>query len=145
MMMSVCFHPGTWVKKTRAVCRRSVFRNLLLSCPSSDHLNHVLLTKRWKTSRRRNYAVRIQMFLLLLFFSSFYRYQCYLNIIEVCLHLADAFIQSDLQCIQIIIFFLSVQYMCSLGIEPTTFALLTQCSNHWAAGTLIYYYTFSNI
>ncbi len=24
------------------------------------------------------------------------------------------------------------QYMCSLGIEPTTFALLTQCSNHWA-------------
>ncbi len=27
------------------------------------------------------------------------------------------------------------QYMCSLGIEPTTFALLTQCSNHWATGT----------
>ncbi len=26
--------------------------------------------------------------------------------------------------------------MCSLGIEPTTFALLTQCSNHWATGTL---------
>ncbi len=25
--------------------------------------------------------------------------------------------------------------MCSLGIEPTTFALLTQCSNHWATGT----------
>ncbi len=22
------------------------------------------------------------------------------------------------------------QYVCSLGIEPTTFALLTQCSNH---------------
>ncbi len=30
------------------------------------------------------------------------------------------------------------QYMCSLGIEPTTFALLTQCSNHWATGTHIY-------
>ncbi len=28
------------------------------------------------------------------------------------------------------------QYMCSLGIKPTTFALLTQCSNHWATGTL---------
>ncbi len=27
------------------------------------------------------------------------------------------------------------QYMCSLGIEPTTFALLKQCSNHWATGT----------
>ncbi len=26
--------------------------------------------------------------------------------------------------------------MCSLGIEPTTFALLTQCSSHWATGTL---------
>ncbi len=44
------------------------------------------------------------------------------------MHLADAFIQSDLQCIQVIHFF--CQYMCSLGIEPTTFALLTQCSNH---------------
>ncbi len=44
------------------------------------------------------------------------------------IHLADAFIQSNLQCIQSInIFFVS---MCSLGIEPTTFALLTQCSNH---------------
>ncbi len=34
------------------------------------------------------------------------------------MHLADAFIQSDLQCIQAIHFF---QYVCSLGIEPTTF------------------------
>ncbi len=49
------------------------------------------------------------------------------------LHLADAFIQSDLQCIQAI--HLYCQYVCSLGIEPTTFALLTQCSNHWATGT----------
>ncbi len=40
----------------------------------------------------------------------------------------------DLQCIQAI--HLYCQYMCSLGIEPTTFALLTQCSNHWATGTL---------
>ncbi len=35
------------------------------------------------------------------------------------MHLADAFIQSDLQCIQAIHFF--CQYVCSLGIEPTTF------------------------
>ncbi len=34
------------------------------------------------------------------------------------MHLADAFIQSDLQCIQVIHF---CQYLCSLGIEPTTF------------------------
>ncbi len=34
------------------------------------------------------------------------------------MHLADAFIQSDLQCIQAIHVF---QYVCSLGIEPTTF------------------------
>ncbi len=39
------------------------------------------------------------------------------------MHLADTFIQSDLQCIQVINF-----CVCSLGIEPTTFALLTQCS-----------------
>ncbi len=41
------------------------------------------------------------------------------------MHLADAFIQSDL-CIQAI--HLYCQYVCSLGIDPTTFALLTQCS-----------------
>ncbi len=52
------------------------------------------------------------------------------------MHLADAFIQSDLQCIQAI--HLYCQYVCSLGIEPTTFALLTQCSNHWATGTFLY-------
>ncbi len=43
-----------------------------------------------------------------------------------CMHLADAFIQSDLQCIQAI--HLYCQYVCFLGVEPTTFALLTQCS-----------------
>ncbi len=42
------------------------------------------------------------------------------------MHLADAFIQSDLHCIQAI--HLYCQYVCSLKIEPTTFALLTQCS-----------------
>ncbi len=35
------------------------------------------------------------------------------------MHLADTFIQSDLQCIQAIHFF--YQYVCSLGIEPMTF------------------------
>ncbi len=43
------------------------------------------------------------------------------------MHLADAFIQSDLRCIQAIHIFVST-WMCSLGIKPTTFALLTQCS-----------------
>ncbi len=42
------------------------------------------------------------------------------------MHLADAFIQSDLQLHSGYNFF--CQYVCSLGIEPTTFALLTQCS-----------------
>ncbi len=44
------------------------------------------------------------------------------------MHLADTFIQSDLQCIQAIHFF--YQYVCSLGIEPTTFWThnLMQCS-----------------
>ncbi len=40
------------------------------------------------------------------------------------MHLANAFIQSDLQGIQVI----HLLYVCSLGIEPMTFALLTQCS-----------------
>ncbi len=37
--------------------------------------------------------------------------------LDVHIHLPDAFIQSNLQCIQA----MHVLYMCSLGIEPTTF------------------------
>ncbi len=44
-----------------------------------------------------------------------------------CTYLADTFIQSNLQCYSGYTFFFC-QYVCSLGIEPTTFALLTQCS-----------------
>ncbi len=40
------------------------------------------------------------------------------------MHLADAFIQSDLHSGYTFFY----QYMCSLGIEPQPFALLTQCS-----------------
>ncbi len=43
------------------------------------------------------------------------------------MHLADAFIQRDLQCIQAVHFFIS---MCSLGIEPTTF---------YAANAMLYH------
>ncbi len=42
------------------------------------------------------------------------------------MHLADAFIQINLYPIQDIHFY--CLYVCSLGIEPTTFVLLTQCS-----------------
>ncbi len=42
------------------------------------------------------------------------------------LHLADAFIQSDLQCIQAIHFFVSMCVPWELNPQP--FALLTQCS-----------------
>ncbi len=42
------------------------------------------------------------------------------------MNLASAFIQSDLHCIQAIHFF--CQYVCSLGMNPQPFALLTQCS-----------------
>ncbi len=52
------------------------------------------------------------------------------------MHLAEAFIQSDLQFIQIIFF---CQYMCSLGIEPTTFCAANAMLYHWATGTLINY------
>ncbi len=50
------------------------------------------------------------------------------------MHLADAFIQSDLQCIQVIHFF--VCYVCSLGIEPTTSCAANAMLYHWATGTL---------
>ncbi len=50
------------------------------------------------------------------------------------MHLADAFIQSDLQCIQAIHVF--YQYVCSLGIEPMTFGTANAMLYHWATGTL---------
>ncbi len=46
------------------------------------------------------------------------------------MHLADAFIQSDL--LQAIHFF--YQYVCSLGIEPTTFCAANTMLYHWATG-----------
>ncbi len=53
--------------------------------------------------------------------------------IYIFMHLADAFIQSDLQYIQAIHFF--YQYVCSLGIEPTTFCAANAMLYHWATGT----------
>ncbi len=56
--------------------------------------------------------------------------------------LADAFIQSDLQYIQVIHFH---KYVCSLGIEPTTFCKTDAMLYHWATQeqnrNLIQYYS----
>ncbi len=35
--------------------------------------------------------------------------------------------------------------MCSLGIEPTTFALLAQCSNHWATQEHCKFFEFESL
>ncbi len=50
-------------------------------------------------------------------------------------HLADAFIQSDLHCIQVTVFTF-YQLLLSLGIEPMILALLAPCSTIWATGKL---------
>ncbi len=49
------------------------------------------------------------------------------------IHLADAFIQSDLHCIQVTVFTF-YQLLLSLGIEPMILALLAPCSTSWATG-----------
>ncbi len=54
------------------------------------------------------------------------------------MHLADAFIQSDLQCIQAIHVF--YQYVCSLGIEPMTFCATNAMLYHWATGNYLVYW-----
>ncbi len=46
------------------------------------------------------------------------------------MHLEDAFIQSDLQLHSGYIFF--YQFVCSLGIEPTTFCTADTMFYHWA-------------
>ncbi len=52
------------------------------------------------------------------------------------MHLADAFIQSDLHCIQVTVstFY---QLLLSLGIKPMILALLTPCSTSWATGNAL--------
>ncbi len=57
------------------------------------------------------------------------------------MHLADAFIQSDLHCIQVTVatFY---QLLLSLGIEPMILALLTPCSTSWATGKLFKKYIY---
>ncbi len=45
------------------------------------------------------------------------------------MHLADAFIQNDLQCIQVIHLFFSIStWYVPWELNPQPFALLTQCS-----------------
>ncbi len=51
------------------------------------------------------------------------------------MHLADAFIQSDLHCIQVTVFTF-YQLLLSLGIKPMILALLAPCSTSWATGKL---------
>ncbi len=51
------------------------------------------------------------------------------------MHLADAFIQSDLHCIQVTVSTV-YQLLLSLGIEPMILALLAPCSTSWATGKL---------
>ncbi len=51
------------------------------------------------------------------------------------MHLADAFIQSDLHCIQVTVLHF-YQLLLSLGIEPMILALLAPCSTIWATGKL---------
>ncbi len=52
------------------------------------------------------------------------------------MHLADAFIQSDLHCTQVTVFTF-YQLLLSLGIEPMILALLAPCSTIWAKGSAI--------
>ncbi len=52
------------------------------------------------------------------------------------IYLSDAFIQSDLLCIQATHFLISMWCdVCSLGIEPTTFCAANAMLYHWATGT----------
>ncbi len=53
------------------------------------------------------------------------------------MHLADAFIQSDLHCIQVTVFTF-YQLLLSLGLEPMILALLAPCSTIWATGKLMW-------
>ncbi len=57
-------------------------------------------------------------------------------------HLADAFIQSDLQFYSSSYSFTFYQLLLSLGIEPMILALLAPCSTIWATGKLLYLYLF---
>ncbi len=58
------------------------------------------------------------------------------------MYLADAFVQSDLHCIQVTVFtFFFISSCFSLGIEPMILALLAPCSTIWATGKLTSVFT----
>ncbi len=61
--------------------------------------------------------------------------QCWVHLHFTFMPLADALIQSDLQCIQAIHF---CQYVCFLRIEPTTFCAANAMLYHWATGTHLF-------
>ncbi len=104
----------------------------------------------WNRVKTRGW-IYFQQFLVpychfFLFFFCVYRfYQCFIcikslnkrdNIFTfIFTHLADTFIQSDLHCIQVTVFFF-YQLLLSLGIEPMILALLAPCSTIWATGKL---------
>ncbi len=50
------------------------------------------------------------------------------------MHLADAFIKSNLHCIQVTVLHFFYQLLLSLGIEPMILALLAPCSTIWSTG-----------
>ncbi len=60
------------------------------------------------------------------------------------MHLADAFIQSDLHCIQVTVLHF-YQLLLSLGIEPMILALLVPCSTIWATGKPVFYFNLVNV
>ncbi len=66
------------------------------------------------------------------FLTTFFIWECFNSNLFVLLHLLQKIILLN---ILLIMYYIYIYALCSLGIEPTTFALLTQCSNHWATGT----------
>ncbi len=106
-----------WIYKFQNQCSQSCS----LHCPASlslslSHLDHQLGSNR----------------------ELFHEYT-YFTFTFTFMHLADAFIQSDLHCIQVTVstFY---QLLLSLGIEPMILALLTPCSTSWATGKLSHSY-----
>ncbi len=52
------------------------------------------------------------------------------------IHLTDAFTKVTYRSVRLYILFYFFQYVCSLGIEPTTFCAANAMLYHWATGTV---------
>ncbi len=121
------FHQ-VWVWEMMTNCKRQCPDAIF--CKWNQNLEVKIIMKIWNSAYPRGTFTHLQIDFILLPSNHGYRHFTF-----TFMHLADAFIQSDLHCIQVTVSTFD-QLLLSLGIEPMILALLAPCSASWACKRL---------